>query len=92
MGNQGAAWEVVLPGRGIGPFVAGAESPAADRRDASLNIRTNEPVLALGSWPEAPRASLDRRRTLHIPDQADQYLYFGDRPSFSHPTRWWWWR
>ena len=67
VGDQGGAWEVVLPGADVSQELAyGAE---ASRRDA-----------ALGGCDEAPpmeeRPSLDDARRLFLDHRANEFIYF----------------
>ena len=67
IGNQGAAWEVILTGGQAGAeLVAGSETA---RCDESLNHRDQDLM-------DADRPSLGRARRVSIRDRADDLVYF----------------
>lgn len=70
-GGSGGGWGAAhLPGASVaalGPASAGAEY---GRRDGSLSARPAAPMLATAAWPEPPRASLTRQRTIWIETSA----------------------
>lgn len=58
------------------------------RRDASIQPRVDQPVLATAEWPEAPRDTLDSYRYIYLQRQPHNVLYF--RPPHREHRRWWW--
>ena len=75
-GDQGGAWEVVLPGGPSGRQLA--MGPESTRRDEAMNYRAPEVTI------DADRPSLDESRRLFFSRQADELIYF--RPA--GPYRW----
>ena len=72
-GNQGASWELVLPGARVGADDAGWELA---RRDEALGAVPTPVATALDEWPTEPRPSLDRARRLYLRDNARTIIYF----------------
>jgi len=68
-GNQGGAWEVVLPGGILG--ASAQEGFEVTRRDELLNDRTGEAPLDY-----ADRPTLDGYRRLHLHERPDDVIYF----------------
>ncbi len=64
-----------------------AELPEASRRDADLSASRPGPMLATSQWPEPPAPSLNDRRYLYLPSEANQYLYLD--PDGSNAGRYW---
>lgn len=84
-GNQGGAWEVVLP---LEPTARElAVGPEYSRRDEALNYQPAEPLIGLGAWPEPYAPSLDQARTLFLPRNADRQIYFSAFPVYRLPFR-----
>ncbi|MEX2217659.1 MAG: hypothetical protein WD749_02770 [Phycisphaerales bacterium] len=86
VGNQGGAWEAVLP------MDAGAAAMAhadASRRDGALAVRTPDTILAAGVWPEPRRDSLDHLRQRFIQSDPRFVAYYGAGPFYRrvHTTR-----
>lgn len=80
VGNQGGAWEVVLPGgETAGELV---EGPEYARLDEDLNHQPVEAIIGAGAWPEPYRPSLDQAVRLYLPKRANQVIYFSDRPLY----------
>jgi hypothetical protein len=83
--NQGGAWEVVLPGAGVGGVASGLEQT---RRDAALAYRPAESVLEQTRYPEPMAPRLDQLRYRFLSDNPRQMYYYGERS-----WDWWWgWR
>lgn len=77
-GNAGSSSAIIVPpGRADAQFFvyANGQTPEFDRRDDSLNIRSNEPYLGSMGWPEQQRPTLDRQRTFHTSRTAERYVY-----------------
>lgn len=74
-GNQGSAWEAVLP-RDPGSYVVAAED--VSRRDAALGV----PAPDSGLWPEPYRPSLDEIRQVFLNRSADSVHYFSQYGSY----------
>ena len=79
LGNQGGAWEVVMPT----PIVASSPSyanldryPEYSRNDENLSNRPPTAQLASAQWPEAPRADLAFPRYIDLEPRARTLLYF----------------
>ena len=58
-GNQGGAWEAVLPGTPTDP-------DSLSRRDAALGMVRDDPAR-YRAWDEAYRRDLDDRRVIYVP-------------------------
>jgi len=71
--SQGGSWELVFASPSSASHVDG---PEYARRDASLNPRGNQPLTALDSWPEAPRADLARSRSVRVRDSESAFIYY----------------
>src|SRR5215470_11709512 len=70
VGNQGAAWEVVLPGADVGrEFAAGYET---SRRDPALGY--SEPDLLAGTWPAPDQPTLFGAWRLTLPQNPNSVL------------------
>jgi hypothetical protein len=88
-GNQGGAWEAVLPGgETAAAQVSGDE---AFRRDWVL---ASPPLsdLPADAWPEPYRPGLERTRRLFLPTRGGEVLYLGTEWAPPHWGRHWWWR
>jgi len=75
VGTQGAGSEVVFHG----VQVSGADGEIGEeyaRRDASLNVTGAMTAFEADSWPAAPVVALDDARYLHLPRNANTYIYF----------------
>lgn len=68
----------VLPG----PLYAGGPAAdsglawAHDRRNASLSPRPVQPVLATTCWPEPPRPTLERPRSVRTVRSPEVYIFY----------------
>lgn len=75
--SQGGSWELVFPSPGVAARLADSgEGPEYARLDGSLNPRGNEPLTAIDSWPEAPRADLGRARSVRVRDNQNAFIYY----------------
>lgn len=75
VGTQGAGSEVVFHG----VQVSGADGEVGEeyaRRDASLNVTGAMTAFEADAWPAAPVVALDDARYLHLPRNANTYVYF----------------
>lgn len=81
VGNQGHAWEMLLPpprvDDGAGSSILLAAGPEVARRDAALGVAP-EAYVAAGTWSDAqPR--LDDLRRLSLSSQPDSIQYYRSR-------------
>jgi len=77
-GNAGSSGAVIVsPVQADAQYFAYAprSAPEYDRRDGSLNIRTNDPTAGWMGWPEHQRPSLDHYRTFYASPNANRYNY-----------------
>ncbi len=75
--SQGGSWELVFPSPGVAARLADSgDGPEYARLDGSLNPRTNQPLTAIDSWPEAPRADLSRARSVRVRDNQNAFIYY----------------
>ncbi len=72
-GDQGGAWEVVLPGAATAQELA--QGVEQSRRDDALSIRDYCTATA-DAWPEPDRPTLEGARRLFLEERADEFLYF----------------
>ena len=94
MGNQGGAWEAVFAGAEVSRSerLAGADQAAGPeyaRRDDSLSLRPEGPVLATAQWPTPERPSLDRPIWVFIPRSPDTFVVYDQERRW---RRWRSWR
>ena len=77
-GNAGSSSAVIVsPGRADAQFFAYAnnESPEYDRRDDSLNIRSNDPYAGWLEYPEVERPTLSYQRSFRTSRDPNRYTY-----------------
>lgn len=92
--DRGETWDAVLPS----PVVSSQAmiEPGDElfgRRDATLAIRNDEPLMGVdSSWPEARRPTLDRTGRLNLWRSPESVLYFRShdvrREYRTHYYRW----
>lgn len=92
VGNQGGAWEAILPPQreGAEPDVLAA-APEYGRRDEALGVAVG-PHLPADAWPDAsPRLENLRRYTFST--QAETFTFYSNRPAprrvYGHNAVWW---
>lgn len=97
-GDQGGAWEAVLPTPEITAALEGIDpSMFAEfgRADDRLGAGTDGPLLATAQWPEPARATLERPRQILARDRDGRLTFFEtERPHHGHshhqsPRRGW---
>jgi hypothetical protein len=76
VGNQGDAWELVLPGPRIADASAWGVGSEYSRRDAALGVRHPTAVSAIDAWPRPDRPDLDRTRRITIDLGSGNVLYY----------------
>ncbi len=75
--SQAGSWESVFLTPGVNARLADAgEGPEYARLDSTLNPRANQPLTAIDSWPEAPRADLARGRSIRVRDNQNTFIYY----------------
>lgn len=76
-GNNGSSAAVVVsPGQDAQYYsYAYGQSPEFDRRDGSLNIRTNDPYAGWMEFQQVQRPSLENQRSYYISNSPYQYRY-----------------
>lgn len=87
--RAGGTWEAVfLPESTQEALDANPDAAQAweGRRDGTIQLRIDQPVLASAEWPEAPRDSLNRYRYINLGRQPENVLYF--RPERENRRGW----
>ena len=89
VGNQGASWEVVLPGGSTIPRLA--SGPERSRRDAELAADPSD-VVRDSYWPDASPRVQDLRR-FWLTGSPREVLYHSHWPHVysPRPSRYWGW-
>lgn len=82
VGNQAAAWEVVLPSESV----ALAEGPESARRDGMLLTHADEGSYPPDMWPEGARDDLDNLRRFYMGRNSREVLYFSSQWGWRAPA------
>ena len=84
-GNNGSSSAVVVsPGQDAQYYsYAYGQSPEYDRRDRSLNIRSNDPYAGWMEFQQTQRPSLEHQRSYYISNSPYQYRYPSTSGSYS---------
>jgi len=91
-GDQGGASEVIFTTPELSAALESDPTLASgdqSRRDYTLNIRDEQPLLATAEWPQRARASLERPRYVHFRDRDGRLTFFvPDRRDTRHYQHW----
>ncbi|MBC7833607.1 MAG: hypothetical protein H7Y88_00720 [Phycisphaerales bacterium] len=74
--GQGGAWEAVMYTPALANRVEDDSASLETRRDDALVLRVPLPLLATNQWPEPPRPSVLRTRTINLPRNPESLLVF----------------